>query len=229
LNLHDLSNAFSPKDLPSSSSLSTTVFPFHNIVFAIILFQTSARMPPADPGGVLHTEKGLDINAIADIQEIRNGTADIVFEEEHEYLGVLLVSITRNPHRNNGPKRQRLETRAVILGQSQTEHGKVALIRRPGAICQTVVGPEMKQDGGSKAGIIHWCSGLQIKWVPSITKSTQNETGLFKEKLVQDARLDLVKNLLALLEEADKWSDIDWEEVDVCEAELFTFTCANIL
>lgn len=65
--------------------------------------------------------------------------------------------------------------------------------------------------------------------MPSLTKSTKTETGLFKEKLVQDARLDLVKNLLALLEEADKWSDIDWEEVDVCEAELFTFTCANIL
>jgi hypothetical protein len=184
-------------------------------------------MPAADPGGFFHTESRLDVNAIADVQEIRKGTADIIFDKEHEYLGVLLVSITENPQKNNGPKRQRLETRAVILGQSQKEHGKVTLIRRPAAICQTVVGPEMKQDGGAKTGMIHWCSGLQIKWVPGITKSTKTETGLFKEKLVQDARLKLVKDLLDLLEEGDKWSDIDWEEVDVCEAELFDLTCAN--
>jgi hypothetical protein len=137
------------------------------------------------------------------------------------------VSITGNPQNNAGAKRQKIESRAVVLGQSQKHHGKMALIRRPGTICQTVVGTDMKQDGGSQVGMIHWCSGLQIKWVPSTAKLTQTETGLFKEKLVQDARLDLVKNLLALLEEGDTWSDVGWEQVEVCETELFTLTYTN--
>jgi hypothetical protein len=185
-------------------------------------------MPPAKDRGFFHIEKPLDVDSIADIQEIRNRTADIIFENEHDYLGVLLVSIANNP-KNGGSKRQKTEIRAVVLGQSQKESGKVALIKRPGAICQTVIGTEMKQDGGSRTGMIHWCSGLQIKWVPSTTKSTKTETGLYKEKLLQNARLDLVKNLLDLLEKGSRWSKIDWEEVDVCEAELFTSTCANNL
>jgi hypothetical protein len=181
-------------------------------------------MPPANQSGFFHIERRLDVSAIADIQEIRNGTADILFEEEHEYSGVLLVSIAGNSQNNAGAKRQKIECRAVVLGQSQKYYGKMALIRRPGTICQTVIGTDMKQDGGSRVGMIHWCSGLQIKWVSSITKSTQTETGLFKEKLVQDARLDLVKNLLALLEEGETWSDIDWEQIEVCAKELFTLT-----
>lgn len=184
-------------------------------------------MPPANPGGYFHTESSLDVGNIADIQQIDLGTTDIVFKESREYLGVRLVLIAPHHQRNAGPKRQKLETRAVVLGQSHNQSGKMALLIRPSTIFQTVVGTEMKQDGGIKVGQVHWCSALQIKWVSSITKSTQVETGLYKEKLLQEARVKLAKDLLNLLEEGDGWSDIDWEKVEVCETKLVTFTYTN--
>lgn len=184
-------------------------------------------MPPANPGGFFHTEGRLEVDDIADIQKIRAGTASITFEKEREYNGILSVSIAPNHQSNNGHKRQKLETRAVVLGQSQNQRGKVALFTRPNTIFKTVVGTEMSQDGGIKVGQVHWCSGLQIKWVSSTTKSTNKETGLYKEKVIQEARVKLVKELLILLEEGDGWEDIDWEEVEVCETKQVPFIYAN--
>ncbi|KAK6003920.1 hypothetical protein QM012_008770 [Aureobasidium pullulans] len=171
-------------------------------------------MPPANPSGFFHLEERLDVGAIADIQQIRTGTADIVFDEEHEYQGILLVSVAVKRKGANASKRQRLEFRAVVLGQSQSEPGKVALYTRPNKVFQTVIGTEMKQSGGVGIGSIHWCSGLQLKWVPHVTATTRVQTGLFQEKAVHDARVKLAKDLFEMLDEEQEWSDIDWDEIE---------------
>jgi hypothetical protein len=98
-------------------------------------------------------------------------------------LGVLFVSIAPNTQGNDTAKREKFECRAIVLGQSQTTSGQVAFLKRATTICNTLFGPEMKQAGGSKVGNLHWCSGLQIKWVPSITQETGAKTGLFKQKV----------------------------------------------
>lgn len=172
-------------------------------------------MPPAKASGFYHTEKPLDTDKIADVQQIRNETAEVVFTHEREYKGVLFVSVAANHKTSRAPKRQKYEFRAVVLGQSHKQHGKVVLLTRPNRIFQTVVGIELKQDGGIGVGNVHWCSGLQIKWVPHVTPSTQVETCLFKEKLIQDIRVKLVKDLFNLMDKEDEWPDINWDEIEV--------------
>ncbi|KAH0360654.1 hypothetical protein KCU65_g9255, partial [Aureobasidium melanogenum] len=171
-------------------------------------------MPPAKASGFFHTEEPLNIDEIADIQDIRDETTNIVFTHEHEYKGVLFMMVAQHLRSSNPTKRQKVEFPAIVLGQSQKEPGKIVLLKRPGAIFQTVFGTEMKQAGGIGVGNVHWCSGLQIKWVPHVTPSTQVETGLFKEKLIQDMRVKLVKDLFNLMNQEDDWSDIDWDEVE---------------
>ncbi|KAG9667852.1 hypothetical protein KCU99_g8766, partial [Aureobasidium melanogenum] len=171
-------------------------------------------MPPAKPSGFFHIEERLDVGEITDVQDIRSGTADLAFVEEHEYQGVLLVSVATKRRDENASKRQKLEVRAVVLGQSQSEPGKVVFYTRPSKVFQTVVGTDMKQSGGIGVGHIHWCSGLQVKWVPHVTTSTRVETGLFKEKAVQDARVKLAKELFELLDEEREWSDVNWDEIE---------------
>lgn len=173
-------------------------------------------MPPAKAGGFFHVEERLDVGDIADIQQIRSGITDLAFIKEHEYQGVLLVSVDTK-RKNENAKRQKLEVRAVVLGQSQSEPGKVVLFTRPGKVYQTVVGTDMKQSGGIGVGHIHWCSALQVNWVPHVTASTRVETGLFKEKVVQDARVKLVKELFEFLDKEKEWSSIDWDEIEVSE------------
>ncbi|KAG9595218.1 hypothetical protein KCU77_g6257, partial [Aureobasidium melanogenum] len=174
-------------------------------------------MPPAKPSGFFHIEERLDVGDITDIQKIRADTADLAFVEEHEYQGVLFVSVATKSRAENASKRQKLEVRAVVLGQSQSEPGKVVFYTRPSKVFQTVVGTDLKQSGGIGVGHIHWCSGLQVKWVPHVTTSTRVETGLFKEKAVQDARVKLAKELCELLDEEKEWSDVKWDEVEVVE------------
>ncbi|KAG9957198.1 hypothetical protein KCU61_g9295, partial [Aureobasidium melanogenum] len=171
-------------------------------------------MPPAKPSGFFHIEERLDVGDITDIQKIRADTADLAFVEEHEYQGVLFVSVATKSRAENASKRQKLEVRAVVLGQSQSEPGKVVFYTRPSKVFQTVVGTDLKQSGGIGIGHIHWCSGLQVKWVPHVTTSTRVETGLFKEKAVQDARVKLAKELFELLDEEKEWSEIKWDEVE---------------
>lgn len=184
-------------------------------------------MPPAKASGFFHTEEPLGVDSIADVQEIRNESANIIFTDEHQYKGVLFVMVAQHLQSSNSTKCQKVEFPAIVLGQSQKEPGKIVLLKRPGAIFQTVFGIEMKQAGGIGVGNVHWCSGLQIKWVRHVTPSTQVETGLFKEKLIQDTRAKLVKDLFNLMHKEDDWSDIDWDEIEVGRIDLFLRVCAN--
>lgn len=181
-------------------------------------------MPPAKASGFFHIEKPLDVDKIVDVQQIRQETAEVVFTHEREYKGVLFVSITANHKNGRTAKRQRLEFRAVVLGQSHKQEGKVVLLTRPNKAFQTVAGIELKQDGGIGLGHVHWCSGLQLKWVPHITPSTRVETGLFQERLIQDTRVKLVKDLFNLVDKEDDWSDVEWDEIEVSRV----FTCLYV-
>ena len=129
-------------------------------------------MPPAKASGFFHTEKRLVIDKIADVQQIREETAEVIFTHEREYKGVLLVMVAQYTRASDSVKRHKVEFPAVVLGQSQKEPGKMVLLKRPGITFQTVFGTGMKQDGGIGVGNVHWCSGLQLKWVPTITTST---------------------------------------------------------
>ncbi|THV75086.1 hypothetical protein D6D29_08774 [Aureobasidium pullulans] len=175
-------------------------------------------MPVANPQGFFHQEAPLEVNDIADLQEIETGDADLAFMRKYEYKGVLLVEILGRPNTtstNGAVKRQRVEFRAVVLGESQLKPGEMILLYRPGKIFQTVYGMELKQKGGITTGNVHWCSGLQIKWVPSITASTKTSSALYSEKLIQKARVDLAKDLYSMIENEDlDWEDIDWDEIE---------------
>ncbi|THW03818.1 hypothetical protein D6D24_10667 [Aureobasidium pullulans] len=178
-------------------------------------------MPVANPQGFFHQEAPLEFDDITDLQEIETGGADLAFTRKYEYKGVLLVEILGRPNTTSttgAVKRQRVEFRAVVLGESQLKPGEMILLYRPGKIFQTVYGMELKQKGGITTGNVHWCSGLQIKWVPSITASTKTSSALYSEKLIQKARVDLAKNLYSIIENEDvDWEDIDWDEVEVSE------------
>ncbi|THV71190.1 hypothetical protein D6D28_04610 [Aureobasidium pullulans] len=175
-------------------------------------------MPVANPQGFFHQEAPLEVDDIADLQEIETGDADLVFVRKYEYKGVLLVEILGRPNTTSttgAVKRQRVEFRAVVLGESQLKPGEMILLYRPGKIFQTVYGMELRQKGGITTGNVHWCSGLQIKWVPSITASTKTSSALYSEKLIQKARVDLAKDLYSIIENEDvDWEDIDWDEVE---------------
>ncbi|THW05302.1 hypothetical protein D6D25_08216 [Aureobasidium pullulans] len=175
-------------------------------------------MPVASPQGFFHQEAPLEVDNIADLQEIETGDADLVFMRKYEYKGVLLVEIIGRPSTTSttsAVKRQRVELRAVVLGESQLKPGQMILLYRPGKIFQTVYGMELKQKGGITTGNVHWCSGLQIKWVPSITASTKTSSALYSEKLIQKARVDLAKDLYSMIENEDlDWEDIDWGEIE---------------
>ncbi|CAD0112626.1 unnamed protein product, partial [Aureobasidium uvarum] len=168
-------------------------------------------MPPASESGFFHTEKPLHVLNIADVQDIRNGSAALSFTEHFEYKGVLFVKVAAKV--SSAGKRQKVEFPAVVLGQSQKRAGQMVLLKRPSATFQTVVGEDMKQEGGIGIGFVHWCSGLQLKWVAHVTPSTQVETGLFAEKRIQDARVALVKELYGLIDKDDDWSDLPWNKV----------------
>ncbi|THV67697.1 hypothetical protein D6D27_10161 [Aureobasidium pullulans] len=175
-------------------------------------------MPVASPQGFFHQEAPLEVDDIADLQEIETGDADLAFMRKYEYKGVLLVEILGRPNTTSttgAVKRQRVEFRALVLGESQLKPGQMILLYRPGKIFQTVYGMELKQKGGITTGNVHWCSGLQIKWVPSITASTKTSSALYSEKLIQKARVDLAKDLYSIIENEDvDWEDIDWDEVE---------------
>ncbi|THX32239.1 hypothetical protein D6D12_02375 [Aureobasidium pullulans] len=175
-------------------------------------------MPVANPQGFFHQEAPLEFDDITDLQEIETGDADLAFTRKYEYKGVLLVEILGRPNTTSttgAVKRQRVEFRAVVLGESQLKPGEMILLYRPGKIFQTVYGMELKQKGGITTGNVHWCSGLQIKWVPSITASTKTSSALYSEKLIQKARVDLAKDLYSIIENEDvDWEDIDWDEVE---------------
>ncbi|TIA22201.1 hypothetical protein D6C80_01432 [Aureobasidium pullulans] len=176
-------------------------------------------MPVANPQGFFHQEAPLEFDDITDLQEIETGDADLAFMRKYEYKGVLLVEILGRPNTTSttgAVKRQRVEFRAVVLGESQLKPGEMILLYRPGKIFQTVYGMDLKQKGGVTTGNIHWCSGLQIKWVPGITASTKTSSALYSEKLIQKARVDLAKDLYSMIENEDvDWEDIDWDEVEV--------------
>ncbi|THW75257.1 hypothetical protein D6D19_04173 [Aureobasidium pullulans] len=175
-------------------------------------------MPVANPQGFFHQEAPLEVDDVADLQEIETGHADLAFMRKYEYKGVLLVEILGRPNTTSttgAVKRQRVEFRAVVLGESQLKPGEMILLYRPGKIFQTVYGMELKQKGGITTGNVHWCSGLQIKWVPSITASTKTSSALYFEKLIQKARVNLAKDLYSIIENEDvDWEDIDWDEVE---------------
>ncbi|TIA56928.1 hypothetical protein D6C77_06566 [Aureobasidium pullulans] len=175
-------------------------------------------MPVANPQGFFHQEAPLEVDDIADLQEIETGDADLVFMRKYEYKGVLLVEILGRPNTTSttgAVKRQRVEFRAVVLGESQLKPGEMILLYRPGKIFQTVYGMELKQKGGITTGNVHWCSGLQIKWVPSITASTKTSSALYSEKLIQKARVSLAKELYSMIENEDlDWEDIDWDGIE---------------
>ncbi|THW93869.1 hypothetical protein D6D15_02129 [Aureobasidium pullulans] len=175
-------------------------------------------MPVASPQGFFHQEAPLEVDDIADLQEIETGDADLAFMRKYEYKGVLLVEILGRPNTTSttgAVKRQRVEFRALVLGESQLKPGQMILLYRPGKIFQTVYGMELKQKGGITTGNVHWCSGLQIKWVPSITASTKTSSALYSEKLIQKARVNLAKDLYSIIENEDvDWEDIDWDEVE---------------
>ncbi|THZ67052.1 hypothetical protein D6C88_08192 [Aureobasidium pullulans] len=179
---------------------------------------TNSKMPVANPQGFFHQEAPLEFDDITDLQEIETGDADLAFMRKYEYKGVLLVEILGRPNTTSttgAVKRQRVEFRAVVLGESQLKPGEMILLYRPGKIFQTVYGMELKQKGGITTGNVHWCSGLQIKWVPSITASTKTSSALYSEKLIQKARVDLAKDLYSMIENEDvDWEDIDWDEVE---------------
>ena len=63
----------------------------------------SVTMSPANPGGFFHMDSRLDVGDIADIQQIEMGTAEIVFKESWEYLGVRLITVT--PHHQGREER----------------------------------------------------------------------------------------------------------------------------
>ncbi|OBW69501.1 MAG: Zf-UBP-domain-containing protein [Aureobasidium pullulans] len=150
-------------------------------------------MPVANPQGFFHQEAPLEFDDIADLQEIETGDADLAFMRKYEYKGVLLVEIVGRPNTTSttgAVKRQRVEFRAVVLGESQLKPGEMILLHRPGKIFQTVYGMELKQKGGITTGNVHWCSGLQIK-------------------------VDLAKDLYSMIENEDlDWEDIDWDEIE---------------
>ncbi|THY04905.1 hypothetical protein D6D02_07855 [Aureobasidium pullulans] len=175
-------------------------------------------MPVANPQGFFHQEAPLEVDDIADLQQIETGDADLAFIRKYEYKGVLLVEILGRPNTTSttgAVKRQRVEFRALVLGESQLKPGEMILLYRPGKIFQTVYGMDLKQKGGITTGNVHWCSGLQIKWVPSITASTKTSSALYSEKLIQKARVDLAKDLYSIIENEDvDWEDIDWDEVE---------------
>ncbi|THY49911.1 hypothetical protein D6C98_06198 [Aureobasidium pullulans] len=175
-------------------------------------------MPVANPQGFFHQEAPLEYDDITDLQEIETGDADLAFMRKYEYKGVLLVEILGRPNTTSttgAVKRQRVEFRAVVLGESQLKPGEMILLYRPGKIFQTVYGMELKQKGGITTGNVHWCSGLQIKWVPSITASTKTSSALYSEKLIQKARVDLAKDLYSMIENEDlDWEDINWDEIE---------------
>jgi hypothetical protein len=160
-------------------------------------------MPPAKDRGYFHTERRLDVNAIAYIEAIKNGKAEIIFEEQQEYLGVLFVSIALSTQENDSAKRQKFECRAIVIGQNQTETGQIAFFKCTTTTRHTLFGPGMKQTASLKVETLHWWSGSQIKYVPSITQEPRVKIGMYKQKVLQDARLELVKSLLTLLEKAD--------------------------
>ncbi|THX17416.1 hypothetical protein D6D13_01027 [Aureobasidium pullulans] len=154
-------------------------------------------MPVANPQGFFHQEAPLEVNDIADLQEIETGDADLAFMRKYEYKGVLLVEILGRPNATTS------SSLAMIL------------LYRPGKIFQTVYGMDLKQKGGVTTGNIHWCSGLQIKWVPSITASTKTSSASYSEKVIQKARVDLAKELYSMIENEDlDWEDIEWNEIE---------------
>ncbi|KEQ78923.1 hypothetical protein D6C91_05273 [Aureobasidium pullulans] len=175
-------------------------------------------MPVASPQGFFHQEAPLEVDNIADLQEIETGDADLVFMRKYEYKGVLLVEIIGRPSTistTSAVKRQRVELRAVVLGESQLKPGEMILLYRPGKIFQTVYGMDLKQKGGVTIGNVHWCSGLQIKWVPSITASTKTSSASYSEKVIQKARVGVAKDLYSMIENEDlDWEDIDWDEIE---------------
>ncbi|THZ00164.1 hypothetical protein D6C92_01951 [Aureobasidium pullulans] len=175
-------------------------------------------MPVANPQGFFHQEAPLEVDDIADLQEIETGDADLAFMRKYEYKGVLLVDILGRPNTTSttsAVKRQRVELRAVVLGESQLKPGEMILLYRPGKIFQTVHGMDLKQKGGVTIGNVHWCSGLQIKWVPSTTASTKTSSASYSEKVIQKARVGLAKDLYSMIENEDlDWEDIDWDEIE---------------
>jgi hypothetical protein len=183
-------------------------------------------MPPANQSGFFHTEEPLNLVHIADIQELRKGKTGLELLNEFEYKEVLFVEVatkhvvdeSTKEDSKRASKRRRIEFRAIILGQSQTEPGKMALFMRPLATFQVFMGIETKQEGGISVGQIHWCSGLQLKWIPHTTPSTRAETGLFAKKKVQHGRVTLAKELYNLIADEGDWSEIPWDTIKVSKA-----------
>jgi hypothetical protein len=183
-------------------------------------------MPPANQRGFFHTEEPLNVVHIADIQELRKGETDLELLNEFEYKEVLFVEVATKHGADDSTKddsmraskRRRIEFRAIVLGQSQNEPGKMALFMRPLTTFQVLVGIETKQEGGISVGQIHWCSGLQLKWIPHTTPSTRVETGLFAEKKVQHGRVALAKELYNLIAGEEDWSEIPWDMIKVGKA-----------
>ncbi|KAG2170696.1 hypothetical protein JADG_010435 [Aureobasidium aubasidani] len=190
-------------------------------------------MPVANPQGFFHQEAPLEFDDITDLQEIETGDADLAFMRKYEYKGVLLVEILGRPNTTSttgAVKRQRVEFRAVVLGESQLKPGEMILLYRPGKIFQTVYGMELKQKGGITTGNVHWCSGLQIKWVPSITASTKTSSASYSEKVIQKARVGLAKELYSMIENEDlDWEDIDWDEVEVMFSQVPSYSVSGLL
>lgn len=178
-------------------------------------------MPPANQSGFFHIEDPLNVVNIADIQVLRNGKADLELLNELEYKGVLFVEVATKHDTGESAKedskrtskRRRVEFRAIVLGQSQKEPGKMALFKLPLATFQVLVGTEMRLEGGISVGQVHWCSGLQLKWIPHTTPSTRVETGLFTEKKIQHGIVSLAKELYDLIADEEDWSDIPWDDV----------------
>jgi hypothetical protein len=175
-------------------------------------------MPVAKKDGFFFTEKPLNVGNIADILAVKAGKADIDFVHYREIRGIALVEVVGKVDAET-KKKQKIEFRAVVLGEAEDNPGTMVLYHRPGQIYRTAYGLELARTGRVDVGNIHWSSGLQLKWVPKTTPGTKSESGIYGEREIQNARVELAKDLVIKLEENADWKKLPWKDIKVSVAQ----------